>query len=114
MKIIVNEIINNNWTISIGASLIVVLILYGVGKCSNCRKGRKIYLWLRDNTEDKAGEQFKSTTEISKALDIDEDQVRKICSRHKKIFEHSSQKDLWSIYGSEPRSVYEERGIISV
>ena len=73
---------------------------------------RKIYNWLKENTQNKAGEQFeqfKSTTEISKGLDIDEDQVRKICSRHKKIFEHAHNKDLWSIYGSEPKSVYEER-----
>jgi hypothetical protein len=75
---------------------------------------RKIYNWIKENTQNKAGEQFKSTTEISKGLDIDEDRVRKICSRHKKIFECSGEKDLWSIYGSEPRSVYEEQGIISV
>ena len=74
---------------------------------------RKIYNWLKENTQNKAGEQFKSTTEISKALQIDEEQVRQICSQHKKIFENSRQKDLWSIYGSEPKSVYEERGVIT-
>ena len=75
---------------------------------------RKIYNWIRKNTQNKAGERFKGTAEISKGVDIDEEQVKKICSRHKSIFEHSSQKDLWSIFGNEPKSVYEERGILKL
>jgi hypothetical protein len=109
MKVEIKEFFGNKWVVTIGASLILAL-LYAIGrKIYNCRNQRKVFLWLKDNTKDKAGEQFKSTTEISKGLDIDEDQVRKICSRHKKIFEHAHNKDLWSIYGSEPKSVYEKR-----
>ena len=100
--------------VKIGGALILAL-LYAIGrKIYNCRNRRTLFLWLKDNTKDKAGEQFKSTTEISKRLNIDEDQVRKTCSRHKKIFEHAHNKDLWSIYGSEPKSVYEERGVLTI
>jgi hypothetical protein len=113
MKVEIKDFFGNEWMVAIGTSLILAL-LYAIGrKIYNCRNRRKVFLWLKDNTKDKAGEQFKSATEISKGLDIDEEQVSKICTRHIKIFEHSSQKDLWSIYDSEPRSVYEERGIIS-
>lgn len=109
MKVEIKEFFGNEWVVAIGTSLILAL-LYAIGrKIYNCRNRRRVFLWLKDNTKDKAGEQFKSTTEISKGLDIDEDQVRKICSRHKKIFEHAHNKDLWSIYGSEPKSVYEKR-----
>jgi hypothetical protein len=110
----IKEFFSNEWVVTIGTSLILAL-LYAIGrKIYNCRNQRKVFLWLKDNTKDKAGEQFKSTTEISKGLDIDEDQVRKICSRHRKIFEQAMQKDFLSIYSSEPKSVYEERGVLEV
>jgi len=114
MNVGIKEFLSSKWVVEIGAPLIIAL-LYAMGReIYNCRNRRKVFLWLKDNTKDKAGEQFKSTTEISKGLDIDEDQVRKICSQHKKIFEHVRKKDFWSIYSSEPKSVYEKRGLLEI
>jgi len=110
----IKEFFGNEWVVAIGTSLILAPF-YAIGReIYNYRNQRKVFSWLKDNTRNTVGEQFKSTTEISKGLDIDEDQVRKICSRHKKIFEHSHKTDLWSIYGSKPRSVYEERDILTI
>jgi hypothetical protein len=71
----------------------------------------KIFNWLKKNTTNKAGKQFKSTKEIVKATGIVENQVRKVCTEQKKIFPHKRKKDQWSIFGNEEKSVYEERGI---
>jgi hypothetical protein len=116
--IFLKELMSNSWIIGICASIIAGLItsflIYTVKKYLCYKKSNKIYSWICSNTHDKAGEQFKSTTEISEALQIDENQVRIICKNHKKIFEHARKKDLWGIYGSEPRSIYEERGVITI
>jgi hypothetical protein len=114
MQVEIKEFFGNEWVVAIGTSLILALLYYIGRKIYNCINRRKVFLWLKDNTKDKAGLQFKSTTDISKALQIDEEHVRKICARHKKIFEHARNKDLWSIYGSEPKSVYEERGLLTI
>ena len=114
MKIAIEEIINNPWIVGICTSLIATLIWFSLKRYCLFKKSKKVISWLKDNTEDKAGKQFKSTTEISTALHIDEEQVRKICSRHKKIFKHARKEDLWSIHGSEPKSVYDERGVLTI
>jgi len=71
MRVEIKEFFGNEWVIGIGTSLILT-VLSAIGwKAYICVNRRKIFLWLKDNTIDKAGEQFKSTTEISKGLDID-------------------------------------------
>ena len=77
-----------------GAGLVVLLIPYGVSKCFSYLKSRKIYSWLKNNTE---ANSFKSTADIAKALQLPDEQVRQICARHKRIYEHTSQKDSWNI-----------------
>jgi hypothetical protein len=75
MKVEIKEFFGNEWVVAIGTSLILALLYAIRRKIHNCRNRRKVFLWLKDNTKDKAGEQFKSTTEISKGLDIDEEQI---------------------------------------
>ena len=100
----------------VAAGIIVVIIVgaftFGRKKIINCCDKRKIYNWLKANTADKAMKQFKSTEEIAKATGIDENQVRNVCKKNKKIYAHNRKKDQWSIFGSEEKSVYDERGIL--
>jgi hypothetical protein len=77
-----------------GAGLVVVLIPYGVSKCVSYFKDRRVYTWLKENSGENS---FKTTAEIAAALAITAEQVRKRCSRHKRICESMSQKDSWCI-----------------
>lgn len=99
------------------AGLIVVII---VGVFTFSRKKiihwwykRKIYEWLKANTTDQAWKQFKSTQEISKATGINENVVRSICTKHKNIYAHK-KNDEWSIFRRDAKSIYEERGILTL
>jgi hypothetical protein len=97
------------------AGIIVVIIVgvfaFGKKTIINCYNKRKIYKWLKANTSDKATNQFKSTEEIAKETSINENLVRSVCKQHKKIYAHNRKKEQWSLFGSEEKSVYEERGI---
>lgn len=96
-------------------SLIANLLKLLHRKFLDYRESTRIYNWLKGNTSNKAGEQFRSTREIASWNNLTEDRVRYLCSVHKKIFLSTSGKeDMWGIYSREPKSVYEERGIISV
>ena len=98
------------------ASGIILAIIFGVftlgrKKIINWHDKHKIFNWLKANTADKATKQFKSTEEIAKATGIDENRIRNVCKKHKNFYAHSRKKDQWSIFGSEEKSVYEERVI---
>jgi len=74
-------------------------------------RGTKIYAWLKDNTENKAGMQFKTTDEISQALGILEGLVREACTTNQKIYKQRDKEDSWGIFGDTAKSVYEDHGI---
>ena len=74
MKNEIKEFLDNNWVVAILAPLVLMLICFISRSIYNFRKQNKVYLWLRKNTENRAHRQFKSTAEITKGLDIDEDQ----------------------------------------
>lgn len=90
------------------------LIKWLYGKITRKTREKKVYLWLKENTENEARKQFKTTNEISQVLGIDEDQIRKICTLSKRIYQHSDREDLWGIYGGEAISIYEERGMLGI
>ncbi len=60
---------------------------------------KRLYNWLKDNTSDEEGKQFRSTRAIASWNNLTEDRVRYICSIHKKIFLSTGEtEDLWSLY----------------
>lgn len=97
------------------AGITVYLIRFLHEKISDSCESKRIYKWLKENSSDKAGEQFRSTRTISSWTNLTENRVRYLCSHHEKIFLSTGEKeDLWGLYDHTPRSVYEERGMISV
>jgi hypothetical protein len=102
----------------VAAGIIVAIVIgaftFGRKKIINWYNSRKIYNWLKANTSDEATKQFKSTEEITKETNIDENQVRSVCKKHKKIYAHNRKKEEWSIFGSEEKSIYEERRILKL
>jgi hypothetical protein len=113
--------LSENWQIAIFGAFVTFfcVLLFELSKwlfvyIARITRGKKIYLWLKNNTKDKAGLQFKSTNEISQALGIVENQVREACTLNNRIYLCSDKKDLWGIYSDKPSSVYEERGLLDV
>ena len=79
------------------------------------RHKRRAYRWLLANTANKAGEQFRSTRAIASWTNLTEDRVRYVCSIHPAIFlSTGAQEDMWGLFEHTPRSVYEERGLLTL
>jgi len=76
---------------------------------------RSVYRWLKANTSNEAGHQYRSTRAIASWTNLTEDRVRFICSVHPKIYLSTGPKeDLWSLHERGDRSVYEDRGLLEV
>ena len=81
-------------------------------KSTECIDGNKIYKWLKSNTKNEPGEQFRSGRAIASWNNLTLERVRQICSIDKRIFlSTGKQEDMWGIYEHVERSVYEKRGI---
>ena len=97
------------------AGLTVSLVRYIHTKTVEGIPKRRIYNWLKENTSNDNGNEYRSTRAIASWNNLTEDRVRYICSIHKKIYLSTGPKeDLWSLYERGDRSVYERRGIHTV
>jgi hypothetical protein len=86
------------------AGLTVSLFRYGHTKILEWLHKKRIYNWLKDNTSDKNGNQFRSTRAIASWNNLTEDRVRYICSTHTKIFLLTGKaEDRWSLYEIKAR-----------
>lgn len=110
--------LSEGWQTTIFAAVMVpvavAVIIWLYGKITRKTREKKVYLWLKENTENRAGKQFKTTPKISQGLGIDEDQIRKICTLSKRIYHRSGERDLWGIYSDQATSIYEERGMLGI
>lgn len=94
------------------AGLTVWLVQFVHDKAAQKLEGNKIYKWLKANTTDEPGEQFRSSRAIASWNNLTQEQVRHICSIDDRIFLSTGDKeDMWGIYEHVQRSVYEARGI---
>lgn len=97
------------------AGITVWLVQYVHNKVTTIIENNRIYKWLKENTTDKPGEQFRSTRTIASWNNLTEDRVRYICSIDKRIFLSTGDKEnMWGIYERVPRSVYENRGLLTL
>ena len=94
------------------AGLTVWLIQYVHDKTVQKIECDRIYKWLRENTADDPGEQFRSTRAVASWNNLTEERVRHICSIDERIFLSTGEKeDMWGIYERVPTNVYEKRGV---
>jgi hypothetical protein len=77
------------------------------------RDERLVYNFLSVNTADQPHQSHKSTEEISSVTLLPEARVARACLNHPDIFRSDTEPNLWSIWRSEPESVYDRRGLIS-
>ena len=93
------------------------LMLWGVEylhtKIVELGEKRRVYRWLKANTRNEDGREFRSTRAIASWTNLTEERARYICSIHPKIYLSTGPKeDLWSLYERGESSVYERRGMI--
>jgi len=94
------------------AGLTVWIVKYAHTKSIEMLEKQRVYEWLKANTSNEPGEQFRSTRAIASWNNLTEDRVRYVCSIHNKIFLSTGEKeDMWGIYERTPRSIYEKQGI---
>ena len=75
----------------------------------------RVYRWLKENTSDEPGNQFRTTRAIASWNNLTKDRVRFICSVDKRIFLSTGEKEeVWGVYRHEDQSVYEKHGIRTV
>jgi hypothetical protein len=97
------------------AGLTVWLVQYAHDKVVQKIESDRIHNWLKENTTDEPGDQFRSTRAIASWNNLSEDRVRHIGSIDNRIFLSTGDKeDMWGIYERVPRSVYEKRGVPSL
>lgn len=97
------------------AGLMVCLVRYGHTELLEGVHKRRIHNWLKENTSNEDGNQYRSTRAIASWNNLTEDRVRYICSIHEKIYLSTGQKeDMWSLYERGDRSVYEKHGLRSI
>jgi len=79
------------------------IIIWGftrINECINeCRHKRRIYKWLDKVTESDDAIKWRRTRAVASHNNLNEDRIRYICSKHKKIVVSSGKKELWGIVG---------------
>jgi len=94
------------------AGLTVWLVQYVHDKVTQKLESNRVFKWLKENTINEPGQQFRSSRAIASWNNLTWERVRYICSVDKRIFLSTGEKeDMWGIYEHVPRSVYETRGI---
>jgi hypothetical protein len=97
------------------AGITVWLVQYIHDKVTQKVESNRLYNWLKKNTSNEPGDQFRSSRAIASWNNLTQERVRYICSVDKRIFLSTGEKDdMWGIYEHVPRSVYEKRGIVSI
>lgn len=81
------------------AGLTVSFVAYISKKLKEWNEERLVYDWLKKNTSDETGSQFRSTRTIASWNNLTEDRVRYICSIHDSIFLSTGEiEDMWSLH----------------
>lgn len=89
------------------AGLTVLLVKFAHDKITQKVERDRVYNWLRNNTSNESGNEFRSTRAIASWNNLTEDRVRYICSIDKRIFLSTGERnDMWSIYERDIRSAY--------
>lgn len=89
------------------AGLTLWLFQYLHDKVVSCMEANRIYKWLKENTEDEVGKQFRSTRAIASWTNLTEDRVRYLCSIDERIFLSTGEnEDLWSIFVHVRKSTF--------
>lgn len=84
------------------AGIVVYLVQYVHTRIAMCIDERRVYNWLKSNTSNERGGQFRSTRAIASWNNLTEDRVRAICSDSKRVFLSTGDKeDLWGIHERE-------------
>jgi hypothetical protein len=97
------------------AGITVWLVQYIHDKVTQKVESSRVYSWLKKNTSNEPGDQFRSSRAIASWNNLTQERVRYICSVDKRIFLSTGEKDdMWGIYEHVPRSIYEKRGIVSI
>jgi hypothetical protein len=92
------------------AGLTVWFIQYAHDKVVEKIECDRVYEWLKKNTTNEPGSEFRSTRAIASWNNLTENRVRHICSIDDRIFLSTGEKeDLWSIYERSQRSAYEKK-----
>lgn len=98
-------------------SLVAAAIIGGtatvVARSRRCNQERRIVRYLQANTEDRPGKQYLSIKSVAQGIGIDANKTTKAVDRSPIIFRRKKDENMIGLY-EEERSVYEERGIITL
>ena len=87
------------------AGLTVWLVQFIHDTATQKIESNRIHKWLKENTKDEPGKQFRSTRAIASWNNLTQDRVRYICSIDDRIFLSTGEKeDIWGIYNRRPKA----------
>lgn len=102
---------------SLAVALVAATLIGGATTAVNrfLRRNRekRIVQYLQAHTEDRAGKQYISIISVAQAICLDVTATTEAVDRSPEIFRCKTDESMIGLY-EEERSVYEERGILTV
>lgn len=110
------EILSNNIVtgvaVAVTAPLLIAAAVLAKSLIQNWLDRRKVFEWLRSNSQDEPGESHVDTATIAKGSKRTEARTRRACMSDKRILRFADgEQESWSVWREEPQSIYEKRGI---
>ena len=80
------------------AGIMVYLVQYLHNKFLDRSESNRVFNWLRENTSDARGKNYRSTRAIASFNNLTQDRVRYLCSIHDGIhLSVGAREDMWAL-----------------
>ncbi len=102
---------------SLAVILIAAAIIGGtrtaVGRSRRRNREKRVLRYLHAHTEDRAGKQYIPITSVAQGTGLDVSETTDAADRSPAIFRQETDESMIGLYKHE-RSVYEERGVLTL
>ena len=99
---------------AVASAAAVGLLWWIVARVRATLDRRKVHKWLRANTRDEPGESHVTIEALAKGTRLPEDRARRACMSDPRVHRLQGQPERWSVWRTDPQSVYEKRGLLEL
>lgn len=100
--------------IAIAGAVAVAILGFATHRLRGFADQVRVRRWLVANTKDGPGESHVAVSVISSGIRLPEDRVLRACIASKHVLRSQHDRTLWSVWRSEPQSIYEKRGLRTI
>jgi len=100
--------------ITVASAAAVGLFWWIVARVRATLDRRKVCTWLRTHTRDEPGESHVTIETLAKGTRLPEDRARRACMSDPRVHRLEGPPERWSVWRTDPPSVYETRGLLEL